>query len=87
MRLRCDHCHAEKLVAFSCKKRGFCPSCGARRMAETAALLADEVLPLAPLGGEHFDLHCSIMSLPSLLGLTLEGLAFLWIRSLLRVEA
>ncbi len=41
--------HAEKLVAFSCKKRGFCPSCGARRMAETAALLADEVLPERPL--------------------------------------
>jgi len=36
-------------VAFSCKKRGFCPSCGARRMAETAALLADEVLPARPL--------------------------------------
>ena len=27
-------------MAFSCKKRGFCPFCGARRMAETAALLA-----------------------------------------------
>jgi ribosomal protein S27E len=38
LRVRCEHCHAEKLVAFSCKKRGFCPSCGARRMAETAAL-------------------------------------------------
>jgi hypothetical protein len=49
LRLRCEHCHAEKLVAFSCKKRGFCPSCGARRMAETAALLADEVLPERPL--------------------------------------
>jgi hypothetical protein len=29
----------------SCKRRGFCPSCGARRMAESAALLVDEVLP------------------------------------------
>ena len=47
--MRCEQCHAEKLVAFSCKKRGFCPSCGARRMAETAALLADEVLPERPL--------------------------------------
>ena len=46
--MRCEQCHAEKLVAFSCKKRGFCPSCGARRMAETAALLADEVLPERP---------------------------------------
>ncbi len=49
LRLRCEHWHAEKLVAFSCKKRGFCPSCGARCVAETAALLADEVLPERPL--------------------------------------
>ena len=49
LRLRCEQCRAEKLVAFSCRKRGFCPSCGARRMAETAALLADEVLPERPL--------------------------------------
>lgn len=49
LRVRCERCHAEKLVAFSCKKRGFCPSCGARRMVETAALLADEVLPQQPL--------------------------------------
>lgn len=47
--MRCDDCHAEKLVAFNCKTRGFYPSCGARRMAETAALLADEVLPARPL--------------------------------------
>ena len=43
LRVRCDSCHAEHLVAFSCKRRGFCPSCGARRMAESAALLVDEV--------------------------------------------
>jgi hypothetical protein len=49
LRVRCDTCHFERLVAFSCKKRGFCPSCGARRMAETAALLADEVFPDVPL--------------------------------------
>jgi ribosomal protein S27E len=49
LRVRCDDCHAEKFVAFSCKKRGFCPSCGGRRMVETAALLADEVLPERPL--------------------------------------
>jgi len=37
LRVRCEHCHAEKLVAFSCKRRGFCASCGARRMADSAA--------------------------------------------------
>ena len=45
----CSSCHAEHLVAFSCKRRGFCPSCGARRMAESAALLVDEVLHEQPL--------------------------------------
>ena len=35
----------DKLVAFSCKRRGFCPSCGARRMAQTAAHLVDHVIP------------------------------------------
>ena len=49
LRVRCDGCHFERLVAFSCKKRGFCPSCGARRMAETAALLSDEIFPDVPL--------------------------------------
>jgi hypothetical protein len=44
-RVRCAGCGFERLVAFSCKGRGVCPSCGARRMAETAALLADELLP------------------------------------------
>lgn len=49
LRVQCDSCHAEQLVAFSCKRRGFCPSCGARRMAESAALLVDEVLPHRPM--------------------------------------
>ncbi len=49
LRVRCTQCHAERLVAFSCKRRGFCPSCGARRMVETAALLVAEVLPRQPL--------------------------------------
>jgi hypothetical protein len=45
LRVRCEYFHNEHLVAFSCKRRGFCPSCGARRMAESAALLVDDVLP------------------------------------------
>lgn len=49
MRVRCEDCHHERLVAFSCKRRGFCPSCGARRMAESAALLIDEVFPKEPI--------------------------------------
>jgi hypothetical protein len=49
LRVRCESCHEEKLVAFSCKRRGFCPSCGARRMADSAALLVDDILPHQPM--------------------------------------
>jgi ribosomal protein S27E len=38
LRVQCTECHHEHLVAFSCKRRGFCPSCGARRMAELEPL-------------------------------------------------
>jgi hypothetical protein len=49
LRLRCDTCREDHLVGFSCKGRGFCPSCGARRMAQTAAHLVDEILPDVPI--------------------------------------
>ena len=49
LRVVCEHCHAERLVAFSCKKRGFCPSCGARRMAESARHLVEEVFGPRPV--------------------------------------
>jgi hypothetical protein len=48
-RFRCGGCGAERLVAFSCKGRGFCPSCGGRRMIERAAHLVDAVLPHVPV--------------------------------------
>jgi hypothetical protein len=47
-RVRCTTCHDEIVVAFSCKRHGLCPSCTARRMADTAAHLVDHVLPRAP---------------------------------------
>jgi hypothetical protein len=37
------------LVPFSCKGRGFCPSCGGRRMAERAAHLIDHVFSDVPV--------------------------------------
>ena len=49
LRVKCDACRHEKRVAFSGKRRGFCPSCGARRMAETAAHLVEHVLPEQPI--------------------------------------
>jgi ribosomal protein S27E len=49
IRVRCENCKKEGLVAFSCKKRGFCPSCGGKRMSETAAHLVDNLIPKSPL--------------------------------------
>ena len=49
LRVGCEECKLERLVAFSCKRRGFCPSCGARRMAESAALLVEDVFPREPM--------------------------------------
>ena len=48
VRLQCDGCGAGHLVAFSCKKRGFCPSCAGRRMNERAFHLGDHVIPWVP---------------------------------------
>ena len=49
LRLRCGDCGHDKLLAVSCKRRGFCPSCGARRMSQTAAHLVDHVIPHVPV--------------------------------------
>ncbi|MFM8766626.1 MAG: transposase zinc-binding domain-containing protein, partial [Rubrivivax sp.] len=49
LRLRCGECGHDKVLAFSCKRRGFCPSCGARRMSQTAAHLVDHVIPHVPV--------------------------------------
>lgn len=48
-RIHCPGCGHERLVAFSCKGRGFCPSCGGRRMEDGAAYLCNRVLPQVPL--------------------------------------
>jgi ribosomal protein S27E len=61
LRVRCDRCHAEHLVAFSCKRRGFCPSCGARRMAESAALL----VAFSPLRGRDSGV---VIDIPKTIG-------------------
>jgi len=49
LRLRCGECGHDKLLALSSKRRGFCPSCGARRMSQTAAHLVDHIIPHVPM--------------------------------------
>ncbi len=61
--LRCCDCGEELVVAFSCKKRGFCPSCVARRMSDTAAHLVDDVLPEVPARQWVYSLPWRLRSL------------------------
>ena len=42
---RCGSCGLDRVVALSCKGRGFCPRCAGRRMTETARHLAERVFP------------------------------------------
>jgi len=56
-RVRCQTCRDEIVVAFSCKSRGICPSCTARRMADSAAHLVTRVLPRAPYRQSHDPTH------------------------------
>jgi len=48
VRLKCDECTHSIIVPFSCKCRGFCPSCAGRRMSERSFHLADNVIPFVP---------------------------------------
>ncbi len=48
-RALCSGCGHELLLPFSCKLRGICPSCNARRTSNTAAHLVDHVIPDVPL--------------------------------------
>jgi hypothetical protein len=72
LRVQCETCHVERLVAFSCKRRGFCPRCGVRRMAESALLLVDEVLPEQAMRqwvlSFPFQLRLLFASRPALMG-------------------
>ena len=45
--LKCDACQTEVPIAFSCKHRGFCPSCTAKRATETAVHIGENLWPTA----------------------------------------
>ncbi|MCP4967515.1 MAG: transposase [bacterium] len=46
---QCGHCQTQRLVPFSCKGRGLCPSCIGRTMCDTAARLVDYTVPHVPV--------------------------------------
>ena len=47
-RVYCDCCKHSLLIAFSCKRRGVCPSCGAKRAVKFAEHIHSEVIEDVP---------------------------------------
>jgi hypothetical protein len=59
-RVKCPDCQYEYLLAFSCKRRHFCPSCHQKRVVEFGEWLCSQVLKKVP--HRHF-----VFSLPKIL--------------------
>jgi hypothetical protein len=60
LRPHCAEYGLNKLLAFSCKRRGFCPSSAAPRMAQITAYLVEQGsprVPAAPVGAVAADPH------------------------------
>jgi ribosomal protein S27E len=47
-RVKCQDCGREYLLAYSCKRRHFCPSCHQKRVVEFGEWLCTQVLKLVP---------------------------------------
>jgi ribosomal protein S27E len=43
-RIRCPDCGTERLLSFSCKVRGFCPSCHSKRREEWGEWMREKLL-------------------------------------------
>jgi hypothetical protein len=87
LRVHCESCRKDRLVAFSCRQRGVCPSCAARVMCNTAAHLTDRVLPNVPIRqwvlALPFELHLAAARDPKLLAACDRALidaVFRWMR-------
>jgi len=59
-RVKCGECGHEYLLAFSCKRRHFCPSCHQKRVVEFGQWLCEEILKAVP--HRHF-----VFSIPKIL--------------------
>ena len=88
LRVHCEACRKDRLVAFSCKKRGPCASCAARVMCNTAAHLTDRVLPNVPIRqwvlSLPFELRIAAARDPKLLAAcdrALVNAVFRWMRA------
>jgi ribosomal protein S27E len=68
LRCHCEGCGHDVLVAFSCKARGICPSCGARLLCNEAVQLVDRILPNVPVMSLPWELRRLAAMKPGVLG-------------------
>jgi len=52
-RIRCPDCAEERLVMFSCRTRGFCPSCHAKRVNHPDLWGPDQSTHAPPFSGDR----------------------------------
>src|SRR5450432_3347431 len=83
-RAYCETCKKSLLVAFSCKGRGICTSCGARRMYDVAARLVDHVLPEQPVRQWVLALPWSLRGLVAVRGEVLNVVAKVFVEEVFR---
>ncbi len=81
VRLRCLECGEERALAFSCKMRGVCPSCGARRMHDVATHLVERVFPHVPVRQYVLSPPAELVGLLASRGDALSALGRIFVRS------
>ncbi|WP_437579604.1 transposase zinc-binding domain-containing protein [Sorangium sp. So ce887] len=86
LRFHCDERGQDLLVAFSCKGRGLCPSCGARQMCNTAAHLVDRVLPAVPVRQWVISLPFEIRRLAAFRAEVATAMGRIFIEEIARIE-
>ena len=59
-RIRCADCREERLLMFSCRTRGFCPSCHAKRIEEWGEWMRETLLLDVPHRQIVFTIPTSI---------------------------
>jgi ribosomal protein S27E len=62
VRIRCPDCHGEHLLTFSCKTRGFCPSCHAKRLEEWGEWVRESLLRLDDTRMDYLELIARVTS-------------------------
>ncbi|MBM4386029.1 MAG: transposase [Deltaproteobacteria bacterium] len=82
VKLRCRTCGTERALAFSCKGRGLCPSCGARRMHDAVHHLVERVLPSVAIRQYVLSPPSELVALLAARGETLSALSRLFVAAI-----